>query len=122
MVAMVSVEITLLSNKDVGIGLVPFSYVGFVAVLANRLQWKTRATRVENVGFWMLQGTALTLKVAVAVIESDGTTEGGGKKSRTYPGGDGIIVISVMAGLSFALVVLEFAGWTGLERMSLWIL
>ncbi|OJD30847.1 tdt family transporter [Diplodia corticola] len=118
MVAMVSVEIALLSNKDVGIGLVPFSYVGLIAVLANRLQWKTRGARAANVGFWMLLGIALTLKVAAAVIESDRAAEGGGEKSRTYPGDDGIVVVSVMAGSSFALAVLEFAGWTGLERTA----
>lgn len=116
MVALVSIEIAQLSSKDIGIGLLPFSYVGFVAVLANRLQWKTRMARIENAIFWVLMGIVLTLKVAATVIESDSPPEGSGEGSRIYPGGNGIVVISVMVGFSFALAVLEFAGWTGLGR------
>ncbi|KAB2577611.1 Protein SDA1 [Lasiodiplodia theobromae] len=97
MVALVSIEIAQLSSKDIGIGLLPFSYVGFVAVLANRLQWKTRMARIENAIFWVLMGIVLTLKVAATVIESDSPPEGSGEGSRIYPGGNGIVVISVMS-------------------------
>ncbi|EKG12424.1 hypothetical protein MPH_10541 [Macrophomina phaseolina MS6] len=115
MVAAVSVELAKLSKAKFGVGLVPFSYMGIAAVIANRLKWKTRVTRVENAAFWVLLGAAWTLKVAVQIMESDKAMVTADRKEEGYPGSSGIIVVSVMVGLSFALAVLEFAGWTGLR-------
>lgn len=115
-VAMVSVELAQLSEANFGVGLLPFSYVGLAVVVANRLTWTATATRIENAVFWILFGTALTLKVAAQIVESDEAVAAGSRDVKIYPGGSGIVVVSVMVGLSFALAALEFAGWTGLRH------
>lgn len=118
MAALVSIEIAQLSNANIGIGLLPFSYVGFVAVLANRLRWKTRMARLENMVFWVLLGTALTLKVAAQVIESDKRAGEDDGSRGAYAAFDGIALASVMVGFSFALGVLEFADWPELGPVT----
>lgn len=118
MVVLVSLEIAQLSNAHIGIGLLPFNYAGFIAAMANRLRWRTRMARLENAVFWVFLGTVLTLKVATEVIESDLAAGGDNSNERSRPAGEQIIVVSVMVGLSFALAVLEFAGWTGLGHAT----
>ena len=117
MVAMVSLELARLVAAELGIGLLPFTYVGVLAAVATRLTWRSRTAVLVNVLYWVMLAAAMALKTAAEQEEQMGpdarvknvTTQG------MYPSSDEVIDNAVMVGVEVLLAVLEFVGWRALE-------
>ncbi|KAF2087048.1 hypothetical protein K490DRAFT_42560 [Saccharata proteae CBS 121410] len=116
LLAMASLEIARLVVAELGIGLLPFTYVGVLAALANRLTWPCRVSRLANAAFWLMLVVVMGLKTAAEADEMGGrverrkATEGVGR----YPTSDEVIDNAVMVGVEVGLAALEFVGWKGM--------
>jgi hypothetical protein len=70
LLAVVSLELARLVVAQLGVGLLPFTYVGVLGALANRLAWaSSRLARLVNVAFWVLLAAAMALKTAAEQAE-----------------------------------------------------
>lgn len=99
-------EIARLSLAELGIGLLPFTFVTLLVAGALRftdgLRGKVRGWRWASVGVWV----ALAVTNGVKIAEE--TKEGVGARMGTkYPESDEIIDVAVMAGVYAALALLE---------------
>lgn len=102
MIAMVSLEIARLSAAHLGLGLLPFTYVGLILVGATRLTRKTLITKMVNVLFWVMLGVSNIIKISAEVDEGIGS-----RKGTAYPMVDEITDVAVMIVLCGLLAILE---------------
>ena len=105
MVAMVSLELARLASATLGIGLLPFVYIGIIAAGILHIVWKDTGSLILNAAFWILLGVANAIKVATEVKE--GINE---RKGSMYPMVDEITDVAVMVGLCTLLFGLELFG------------
>ena len=117
MLAMLSLELARLVAAELGIGLLPFGYVGMLLAVFNRLTWRSKTARLANVVFWVLSIVAMALKTAAEQKEQDGPTRR--VKDQTtqgnYPTSDEALDNGVMVGVQVLLAALEFNGWNYLS-------
>ena len=119
MIAMLSLEIARLIVAELGIGLLPFNYLGIILVLLNRITWKSKTSRLANIFFWTVLLITTALKTAAEQSEQDSpyrrvkgiTTQG------QYPTSDEALDNAIMVGVQLVLATLEFNGWGRLPRV-----
>lgn len=107
MLAMVSLEIARLDIAELGIGLLPFTYVGVIVAGVGHVLTEKRASIVRGLGvlYWLMLAVAMALKVA-ALVEEEGTHNRVEVASK-YPLGDEVTDLSVMLGVEIVLALLE---------------
>ena len=99
-------EITRLSLADLGIGLLPFTFVtlilaGFLRVssgVMGRVAWYWWA----NFAAWVALAVCNSVKIAEEVKEGINT-----RKGTKYPESDEVTDVAVMVGVYFILAILE---------------
>jgi hypothetical protein len=109
MLAMVSLEMARLVVAELGIGLLPFTYVGVLIALANRIAWRSRTVGLVSALYWIMLAAAMALKVAAEQAEQMGPeirAQGVGVQGM-YPTSDEVLDNSVMVGVELVLAVLE---------------
>ena len=105
MIAMVSLEIARLVAASLGIGLLPFVYVGIIIVGAMHIFQRGIAPRMLNAGFWILLGVMNAVKVATEIKEGIGE-----RKNTAYPMVDEVTDVTVIIGVCIVLAGLEIIG------------
>jgi hypothetical protein len=109
MLAMVSLEIARLVVAKLGIGLLPFTYLGVLIALANRIAWRSRTVGLVSALYWIMLAATMALKVAAEQAEQMGPgirAQGVGVQGM-YPTSDEVLDNSVMVGVELLLAVLE---------------
>jgi hypothetical protein len=104
MLAMFSLELARLSLAKLGVGLLPFTYVGILAAAAVHLVWHRRIMRAASALFWVMLAVAMSIKVAAYAREGGGTRTGTQHK---YPVSDEITDNAVMIGVEGFLALGE---------------
>ena len=103
---MCTLEITRLSLANLGIGLLPFTYVTLIVAFVMRLtkgfRGRVQGWRWANVAVFVALAIANGVKIAEEVKEGIDT-----RKGTKYPESDEVIDVAVMVGVYVALVVLE---------------
>lgn len=107
MLAMESLEIARLSIAHLGIGLLPFIYVGVLTACAVHAFMTTRLARGASALFWVALAVVMAVKLS-ALVEEEGRRERVGVAAN-YPLGDQVTDIGVMIGVEVVLAVLEIA-------------
>ena len=111
-IGMLSLEIARLAIADLGIGLLPFKYVGILIVLLNHIFWRSKTARFANVSYWLMELIVTALKTAAEQSEQQGSARRvkdqlpGGK----YPTSDEALDNAVILGVQVVLIGLEFSG------------
>lgn len=99
-------EITRLSLAHLGIGLLPFTFVGLLVAAMLRftdgMGGRVRGWRWANLALWVVLAGMNGVKIAEEVKEGIDT-----RKGTKYPESDEVIDVSVMVGVYAALAVLE---------------
>lgn len=99
-------EIVRLSLADLGIGLLPFTFVALIVAGSMRptvgLRGKAMMWRWLNVGLWVALAVTNSVKIAQEVKE--GTAA---RKGSKYPVIDQLTDVSVMVGVYTVLAMLE---------------
>lgn len=120
MVAMVSLEIARQISAKVGIGLLPFNYVGVLGAFLAHAFVHTKTSRLVSFSFWIFFFVFMIVKVATYAKESD---EGykriqvvDGVPLDMYKVSDQITDDATMVGVSFVLAMLEALGIFGLTE------
>ncbi|MCJ1444065.1 MAG: hypothetical protein MMC23_004565 [Stictis urceolatum] len=121
--AMISLELARLVAADIGVALLPFSYVGIL--LAGAIRWRSRGAqrkareggkdgRVDwralgwvGVGWWVLLGVLYAVGAAVEARAKVGDGKGG---REMYPSDDQVTDRATIAGVAVVLAVLEGVG------------
>lgn len=102
-------EIARLDIANLGIGLLPFTFVTLITAAAVRytkgLGSRSYGWRLINLGVWI--ALAVTNGVKVAEEAKEGT---GARKGSQYPVADELTDVSVMVGLYTILAMLEVEG------------
>ena len=102
-------EITRLDLANLGIGLLPFTFVTLITAAAVRytkgLGSRSFGWRLTNLGAWIALAVTNGVKVAEEAKEGTGARKGSG-----YPMSDQLTDVSVMVGVYTILVLLEIEG------------
>lgn len=109
LVAMISLEIARLMVAKLGVGLLPFTYVGILLALANRLWWRVRIARVANILYWLALAVVTAVKTATKHKEEGNAMakiKGSGVDGK-YPMSDQLLDNAVMVGVEVVLALLE---------------
>lgn len=124
MLAMLSLIIARMSVAQLGIGLLPFTYVSFLLAAGfhayiglGRVRQRTdvaarsqrRTMQALNVIFWLAQICVLSIEIAVLAGEGDRHGHRSGQQSQ-YPISDEITDVAVVIGVACVLIVLEIFG------------
>ena len=105
MLAMETLEITRLSLAHLGIGLLPFVYVGVLTACALHTFVTMRLAKVAGVLFWVALAATMAIKLG-ALRKEEGVSERVGVTAR-YPLGDQVTDNGVMIGVEVVLAILE---------------
>lgn len=120
MIAMISLEIARQVSADLGIGLLPFNYVGVLLAFFAHAFIHTKTSRLVNCVFWLLFVIFMALKVGAYAKESDEgydrETALDGVPLDMYKVSDQITDDATMIGVSFVLLILEIVGVFGLKE------
>lgn len=119
MLAMISLEIARQVTANIGIGLLPFNYVGVLGAFFVHVFVHTKMSRLVSSLFWLLFAIFMAIKVATYSLESDA----GFKRAQSFQGvpldmykvSDQITDDATMVGVSVVLLMLECVGLWGLE-------
>ncbi|KAL6719549.1 hypothetical protein ACLMJK_003790 [Lecanora helva] len=105
-ILMCILEIVRLSLANLGIGLLPFTFVPLTIAGALRcfgwVKERIQGCRWVNMGIWIALAVTNGVKIAEEVKEGTGQ-----RKGTKYPESDEITDVSVMIGVYAALMVLE---------------
>ena len=107
MLAMESLEIARLSVAHLGIGLLPFTYIGVLTACAIHAFVTTRLAKGASALFWVALAAAMAVKLSTLVKE-EGRRERIGVAAK-YPLGDQVTDNGVMVGVEVVLAALEIA-------------
>lgn len=105
MLAMESLEIARLSVAHLGIGLLPFVFVGVLVAGIVHAVIPTRFARAVGALFWIALAATMAVKLA-ALREEEGRYNRYGIAAK-YPLGDEVTDVGVMIGVEVVLAVLE---------------
>lgn len=103
--AMESLEIARLAVAHLGIGLLPFVYVGVLIAGGLHAFSKTRFAMGASAVFWVALAAAKVIKLS-SLVKEEGQSERVGVTSN-YPLGDQVTDIGTMVGVELVLAVLE---------------
>ncbi len=108
-ILMCILEIARLSLADVGIGLLPFTFMSILVAgvlhATRGGRGRIRGWRWANLAVWIALAIMNSIKIAEEVKEGLDT-----RKGSKYPESDEIIDVSVMVGVYVALGILEILG------------
>ena len=108
-IGMCVLEIVRLELADLGIGLLPFTFITLITAAAVRytkgLGSRSFGWRLTNLGVWI--ALAVTNGVKVAEEAKEGI---GARKGSKYPVADELTDVSVMIGVYTILAILEIEG------------
>lgn len=108
MLAMESLEIARLVVAKLGIGLLPFVWVGVLVACAMHAFLKTRSAMGASVVFWIALAAVMAIKLST-LIKEEGQSERTGV-ANNYPLGDQVTDVGTMIGVEVVLAVLEIIG------------
>jgi len=109
-IAMTALEIARLVSDDLGVGLLPFTFVGII--FATTLHFShglhgrisEREWPILNATFWLLMVITLAVKISEEMKEGSGA-----RKGSMYPESDEIIDVATMLGVFSVLAILDGA-------------